>query len=183
MLQVGAVLSESGERGLLLRFQPVVVEVEASERVADVLAREDGSELMFVAWLDLFSSIKAYASASRPSQPSHVTPLLAHFAPHKDTSTFANNNSKVNNKHGMKTLLLYIPCSTLHRSRSPRCANMVTSKSTCKSWTTVIGGDKDADAVLILAVVWWQRLVCISIFLMHTIFNSIRIRCNGICIM
>ena len=49
MLQVGAVLSESGERGLLLRFQPVVVEVEASERVADVLAREDGSELMFVA--------------------------------------------------------------------------------------------------------------------------------------
>ena len=107
-----------------------------------------------------------------------------HTSTHKDTSTFANNNSKVNNKHGMKTLLLYIPCSTLHRSRSPRCANMVTSKSTCKSWTTVIGGDKDAVAValcilLILALVWWQILVCISIFLMHTIFNSIRIRCNG----
>ena len=48
MLQVGAVLSESSERGLLLRSQPAVVEVEESEGVADMLAREYGSELVFV---------------------------------------------------------------------------------------------------------------------------------------
>ena len=48
VLQVGAVLSESGERELLPRLQPATVELEVRERVADVLAREDGSELVLV---------------------------------------------------------------------------------------------------------------------------------------
>ena len=87
MLQVGAVLSESGERGLLPRLQPGVVELEVSERVADLLAREYSSEQMLVKRLYTFS-INVYASARRPSQPSHFTPLFTHLAKEKTDRHF-----------------------------------------------------------------------------------------------
>ena len=78
MLQVGAVLSESGERGLLL-LQPVGVELEASESVSDVLARKYSCEQMFVVRFYI-TSIDANALAPRPDQPGHVTPPFADYS-------------------------------------------------------------------------------------------------------
>ena len=94
MLQVGAVLSESGERGLLL-LQPVGVELEASESVSDVLARKYSCEQMFVEEIEI-SFIDANASASRPGQPCHATPPFAHYsdiAAHFFRMQKANNNN------------------------------------------------------------------------------------------
>ena len=96
MLQVGTVLSESGERGLLLR-KPVATELEASESVADVLARQYSCEQMFVGEIEI-SFIDANASASRPGQPGHATPPFAHNS-HIDIFRMqkANNNNNSNN--------------------------------------------------------------------------------------
>ena len=71
-------LSESGERGLLLR-KPVATELEASESVADVLARQYSCEQMFVVRFYI-SSIDANALAPRPDQPGHVTPPFADYS-------------------------------------------------------------------------------------------------------
>ena len=73
MLLVGTVLSESGERGLLLRQ---AVMLEACESVTDVLARQYSCEQMFVVRFYI-SSIDANALARRPGQPGHVTPPFA----------------------------------------------------------------------------------------------------------
>ena len=63
---------------------------------------------------------------------------------------------------------------------------MVTSKSTCKSLTTVIGGDKDeeADAValrFLLIVATLMADSCLSMCNAYNL-NSIRMRCNGMCV-
>ena len=92
MLQVGAVLSESGERGLLPPLQPVADELEASESVTDVLACEYRSEQMLVGRIEIFS-IDANASASRPDQPGHVTPAFAHCKKSKQQQLTRKQNA------------------------------------------------------------------------------------------
>ena len=71
-------LSESGERELLPRLQHVAVELEVSERVADVLSRDDSSEHMIVR-RSYVPVIDANALASRPRQPGYATPAFAHL--------------------------------------------------------------------------------------------------------
>ena len=100
MLEVEAVLSESGERDAFLlggvEEERVAAEVESGERVADVLGGDElvehvligrgevGAEYaesgVFAARARHIATVHANARPRGPRQAGHVAPLLAHFA-------------------------------------------------------------------------------------------------------